>query len=258
MAHASGKREAVERARREKTLAVNWSKMLGSDFDPDQVTVRQVSAGVPAWVLDGVLSSAECARLVQACEWTDGLGSTPYDKTYRGNTRMQTVDPALATLLWGRVQKFCPATYDTTENVPRRTGLGFENVAKHWTAVGLNERWRWAKYWPSDRFSAHTDAFFQRRDCDERSFLTVNLYLNGHATDGSHKLPTFGGGTTRFFLSGKADFATHHVVPKAGRLLLFQQPPHARLLHDGDVVEGGVKYLLRSDVMYRAERAGAP
>jgi len=36
------------------------------------------------------------------------------------------------------------------------------------------------------------------------------------------------------------------VVPRAGMALLFQH----QLLHEGCVMESGVKYVLRSDVMY--------
>ena len=45
------------------------------------------------------------------------------------------------------------------------------------------------------------------------------------------------------------------VAPEAGHCLLFRQPPGYRLPHDGEEVKGGIKYLLRSDVMYR--RVGA-
>jgi hypothetical protein len=50
----------------------------------------------------------------------------------------------------------------------------------------------------------------------------------------------FGGGATKF-LDYEID-----VVPKAGMALLFQH----RILHEGAIVTSGVKYVLRSDVMY--------
>lgn len=40
------------------------------------------------------------------------------------------------------------------------------------------------------------------------------------------------------------------VDPKAGRVLIFQ---HARLLHSGDDVRSGIKYTMRSDLMFRFE-----
>lgn len=40
------------------------------------------------------------------------------------------------------------------------------------------------------------------------------------------------------------------IDPKIGRVLIFQQ---RRLLHSGDEVLSGVKYTMRSDLMYRFE-----
>lgn len=37
------------------------------------------------------------------------------------------------------------------------------------------------------------------------------------------------------------------VDPKMGRVLIFQ---HAHLLHSGDEVQEGIKYTMRSDLMY--------
>lgn len=41
------------------------------------------------------------------------------------------------------------------------------------------------------------------------------------------------------------------VVPKAGRVLLFQ---HRFLIHSGDDVVKGTKYTLRTDIMYALEK----
>lgn len=48
------------------------------------------------------------------------------------------------------------------------------------------------------------------------------------------------------------------VLPKVGRVLLFQ---HRSLIHSGDDVRGGVKFTLRTDLMYKvveikSERGG--
>jgi hypothetical protein len=40
------------------------------------------------------------------------------------------------------------------------------------------------------------------------------------------------------------------VDPKVGRVLIFQ---HRRLLHSGDEVTAGIKYTMRSDVMFQWE-----
>ena len=42
-------------------------------------------------------------------------------------------------------------------------------------------------------------------------------------------------------------------LPRAGRACVFRQPPDASYMHDGEELSGGVKYLLRTDVMYRRQ-----
>jgi predicted 2-oxoglutarate/Fe(II)-dependent dioxygenase YbiX len=95
--------------------------------------------------------------------------------------------------------------------------------------VGVNERFRCYRYQPGQRFAPHYDGAF-RRSRSERSELTFMVYLN----DG------FTGGETAFH-----DFDVE-VSPIRGMALLFQH----QLLHEGCAVKSGVKYVLRSDVMY--------
>ena len=86
----------------------------------------------------------------------------------------------------------------------------------------------------------------------------MNVYLNdGAAEDGGH---------TRFYPPGVtpdeadargAELADLAVAPRAGRAVLFRQPPEQDLLHDGERLRGGVKYLLRTDVMYRRRGASS-
>lgn len=227
-------KEGRERSRKEQLLEVDWSRLLTGE-EP-QLKIQQVASDTPAWVVDGLLSPSECAALIRACEKSNGLGRTPYAHDYRGNTRLMTTDPALAAKVWGRLRKVVPF-------LPLKGAKGCD-------PVGLNERWRWAKYWPGDVFRRHVDAVYERRE-GERSFLTVNIYLNGQTSQGSG-LPTFKKGETRFFLGSRVP--THLVVPRPGRVLLFQQPLLAHLLHDGAGVDKGNKYLLRSDVVFRQRR----
>ena len=109
-----------------------------------------------------------------------------------------------------------------------------------WHASGLNERFRFYRYRPGQRFAAHYDGSYQRNR-DENSWLTLLVYLNDD----------FAGGTTRFDLAGVADPVV--VQPQAGMALVFM---HDRL-HQGDEVTAGTKYVLRTDVMYRREHTPA-
>jgi hypothetical protein len=97
-------------------------------------------------------------------------------------------------------------------------------------AVGLNELFRVYKYQPGQEFKKHRDQSYIRNDI-EASYFTFMIYLNGN----------YEGGETTF--NGLA------VVPKQGMALLFLHD----LEHEGSPVKQGIKYVLRTDIMYRLE-----
>jgi hypothetical protein len=56
------------------------------------------------------------------------------------------------------------------------------------------------------------------------------------------------GGNTRFLDDDKLeDEHQVSIIPSIGRVLVFEHP----ILHEGQLVEGGIKYAVRSDIMYR-------
>lgn len=74
--------------------------------------------------------------------------------------------------------------------------------------------------------------------------MTLHLYLN---STGSISDPdSLRGGATRFLGAESSRYLD--VEAKQGRVLVFQ---HARLLHSGEKVSSGVKYTMRTDVMYK-------
>jgi prolyl 4-hydroxylase len=94
------------------------------------------------------------------------------------------------------------------------------------------------RYKPGHVFAAHSDGAYERPDGSERSRCTVMIYLNGG----------FRGGST-LFLSEDLKESTS-VVPEAGRVLVFDH----RLLHEGEKVTEGVKYAIRTDLMFERVR----
>jgi prolyl 4-hydroxylase len=170
------------------------------------------------FTLDEVMGASECAGLIERCEPL-GFAVAPITTAagfvmrtdIRNDERVMFDDVGLAAELFGRVRGQLP------ERLCGRR------------PVGVNERFRCYRYGPGQRFAPHYDGCF-RRNRSECSELTFMVYLN----DG------FVGGATTFHDFDEA------VVPRAGMALLFQH----QLLHEGCVVESGVKYVLRSDVMY--------
>ncbi|HAJ61859.1 MAG TPA: hypothetical protein DCP31_23650 [Cyanobacteria bacterium UBA8543] len=188
------------------------------------------------FTVSNVLSPEECAEYIAL---TENIGYTPAGLTVgqdehimapqvRNNDRVILDDEQRAADLWHRIAEYVPATID------------------NWTAIGLNERLRFYRYDPGQRFALHGDGSYMRRNGDH-SRLTFMIYLN----DG------FEGGETRFYFHN--DYfvildpnvvPNASVVPETGMALCFRH----EMRHEGASVIRGRKYVLRSDVMYTLKR----
>lgn len=99
--------------------------------------------------------------------------------------------------------------------------------------VGLNEMFRFYKYESGQKFRKHRDQSYIRSD-KESSYFTFMIYLNSE----------FKGGETRF------NDVT--IAPEQGAALIFLHD----LEHEGAEVIEGVKYVLRTDIMYCLDVVG--
>ena len=88
---------------------------------------------------------------------------------------------------------------------------------------------------------AHFDGTYRTKE-GKISFFTLHLYLNERDEDSLLE-----GGATTFHAM---DWSGRHldISPKVGRVLLFQPKG---LLHSGAVVKRGIKFTMRTDVMYK-------
>ena len=139
------------------------------------------------------------------------------DEGIRNNTRVMVDDFEAAAALAERVRPLVPETLH-------------EGI---WSFAGVNERLRFYKYEPGQRFNLHLDGCFARSP-SETSFLTFMIYLNTPEQGGDTNFPTL-------------DIC---IPAREGNALFFQHP----LPHEGSEVHAGLKYVLRSDVMYRSQR----
>lgn len=94
--------------------------------------------------------------------------------------------------------------------------------------LGLNELFRFYKYEPGQKFKKHRDGSYQRNEA-EFSQLTLLIYLNDD------------------FEGGATSFRGFELKPKTGTALVFR---HA-VIHQGDELISGIKYVLRTDIMYK-------
>jgi hypothetical protein len=172
-----------------------------------------------------VLSPEECAEEVARAT---GFGFAA--QQFRGPDRVEVRnraaidDPTIAGRLWSKLSDRVPplaALYgDGLRPEPDVADLaGF-------FPSGLNERVRYLRYAGGERFAPHADISHSRGML--RSFLTFILYLNDD------------------FEGGQTDFFGHAVTPRTGTVILF---PH-ELRHEGRPVFAGVKYVLRTEVMF--------
>jgi len=189
-----------------------------------------------ARVVRNVLDEEHCAELiasVNAKGFTPALlniggGCQQLVPAARDGHRVIVDSPELAEWLFGVLRPFLP---EELEDGSRLTEL--------------NERLRFLCYTPGQEFPAHRDACFERYEGHPRagdfSFVTVQLYL--------HDVPQAHGGATTFLVEGRP---SHQ--PEAGSVLLFSQD----LLHEGSLVRKGIKYTLRTEVMYSRPGASVP
>lgn len=172
------------------------------------------------YVEKNFLPKEECVELIQRGEdigfkesliKVRGKGEIR-DTEVRDNERVIFDDKELGDKLWKKIEPLVPQNMD-----------GYE-------PYGLNTTFRFYRYKEGQQFKPHVDGS-TKVSPTEVSLITVLIYLN----------EDFTGGETTFVMENES------IKPETGMLLLFAH----KQLHAGKPVPEGVKYVLRSDVMYR-------
>ena len=183
-------------------------------------------------VLEDFLTAAECVALIDKSEAGSYEAATVTThsgpiiaKGVRNNDRFMVDDVEETDRLWARLKEFFPGTY-----------------RDRYEAIGLNERLRFYRYGPGQVFRWHRDGAFIRDNGDE-SIFTFLVYLNDACQGGE----TMFRGLPLGYVNNEQAPREISVKPKTGTALLFAHP----MDHTGAMVTEGVKYVLRSDVMYR-------
>ncbi|KAH8060594.1 prolyl 4-hydroxylase alpha-subunit [Aureococcus anophagefferens] len=199
------------------------------------VAAADCRRGSVAGAVDGVLTLAECGAFVEAARRRGFLRAR-----YEAKQRMSKViveDGRCAASLWERCRRHLPRFWEA-------------NDGSTWRAVGINSHMRvlrsvdsnhWCSATSPAAFGAHRDAFSRR---GLTSFVTVQIYLNDGGRD-------FDGGETRFVGKDRRGAPEDYedVVPRVGRLLYFDHD----LLHEGRLVTRGVKYAIRTELMFEPD-----
>ncbi|PAA46473.1 hypothetical protein BOX15_Mlig003838g4 [Macrostomum lignano] len=186
-----------------------------------------------AFVLHNVLNKYECAAVIRAAE---GVGFKPatvrtgfktmeYQPDFRVGDNSYLTDVDIRETIFQRIRPHLPPKF------------GFGKL------VGLNERMTVLRYGPGGFFGEHRDGTYITADDSAISFITVQLYLN----------EGFEGGETTFFPDGlmragdkPEDRRRVAMMPRTGSAVIFEH----KILHEGSLVQSGVKFTLRADVLY--------
>mmetsp|Transcript_89655 Transcript_89655/g.109747 ORF Transcript_89655/g.109747 Transcript_89655/m.109747 type:complete len:216 (+) Transcript_89655:137-784(+) len=183
-----------------------------------------------------VISFKGCQELIRLTE-ERGYEDAGYPKSYRSNTRLITDDAKLAELLYRNIKPFMNKMYEMYDPITEETS--------NWEMIGLNSRFRWCKYIKNQKFDMHYDSWYKKNK-NIQSLYTVNIYLNdSNEYPGKKYL-----GRTRFYNKQNDNKASFYAKGYPGRALIFNHFPN-KYLHDGEMVESGQKYLMRTDIIYK-------
>ncbi|KAK4199374.1 hypothetical protein QBC40DRAFT_83094 [Triangularia verruculosa] len=236
-------------------------------------------AGKLAFILEHVLSPSECAQLIKCAEesvpldnptarskdggpWGPALvnvgnGFEILEPSYRRSDRIIWDTKEIADKIWARCLTIPELRQeieviqgkDKIKKVTGRDEWRGDNGSGVWVMQRMNERLRFLRYEKGGFFQPHCDSSFyltSEKDKVIRTLFTVHIYLNDcKATAEDPESTELVGGATTMFSSDER--RRYDVECKAGRVLVFQ---HSGLLHSGDEVKQGVKFTVRSDVLY--------
>ena len=170
-------------------------------------------------VCDSWIADIEAAGFEPAL--INGIHGATRRPEIRNNDRLIRDDPQTGQSLYQSLHPYLPKTFRKRQ------------------VLGLNERFRFYRYDVGQKFDWHQDGYFER-DNREQSLFTFMIYLNDD----------FEGGATSFsdVYSGQS-FPEFRITPKKGSALVFYHP----VMHRGDPIVSGRKYVMRTDVMYSPE-----
>ena len=212
------------------------------------VTRRDISSVPGAFQLLDVLTSDECARLVTLTEslgyLADAAVSLPRSIRHNHNATWVADDRSID-IIWQR----CQAQFRGDED--------FEGKR----ALGINARFRFYRYQQGDYFAPHSDGSWPgsrvidgelvTNAFDDRwSQLTLLLFLSDD----------YVGGATQFYVDsddparparGLEGAQKIELRTPLGAALCFPHGMHPlHCLHSSQAIQSGVKYIIRSDVLF--------
>ena len=182
------------------------------------------------FIVPGAFSGAACEQLLTAEVKADFQSAhTHYPTYYRNNDRLVVDSEALAGQLLHTIVAVLPPQLPADEP-----------GGPPWNLRQLNTRLRFCRYSAGQYFHRHLDGVYYQ-SVTVQSRLTFMIYLNDAAE--------FSGGRTLFYRSKDDAAIWAAYTPAQGDLLVFDH----RIWHEGEELEEGEKFVLRSDILYERE-----
>ncbi|KAL6857479.1 hypothetical protein ACO1O0_004915 [Amphichorda felina] len=226
--------------------------------------------GRTALTIDNVLSREECAQLIALAESSvaqgaaddpDSDSSSPWKPAlvrvapgvevapspgYRESGRIVCFSQEVVDRVWKR----CVLAEGLAEQmavVQEQQQRGSKVRLGEWRFRRVNNRMSFLRYEKGQYFKPHCDGpyYYDVGKTEFQTHYTLQLYLNDSAEASGGTGEELVGGATAFLSRDKKRRV--NVNPKAGGVLIFQ---HEGLLHEGAEVKAGVKYTMRTDILY--------
>ncbi|XP_055880160.1 uncharacterized protein LOC106078906 [Biomphalaria glabrata] len=204
--------------------------------------------GDECFLLNSVLTLQECKQFIddgEALGFNDILYS---HKDYRSCQRLSFQSTELATHLWQRIQGHLKSV--VIDQDPHNLHIEGAPLLMQgtWVPKGLNNIFRLARYKPGGHFAPHNDGYFVQ-SASVRSLQTFMVYLNSNFSGGS---TNFIDPSQKLYKGSDGKYCAEEknilcrIQPEEGQAIIFN---HNRL-HEGEKLNEGQKYILRTDIMY--------
>ncbi|KAK8915229.1 hypothetical protein H634G_08108 [Metarhizium anisopliae BRIP 53293] len=232
-------------------------KMEHVDFASSSIPEYE---GKIAVVLDNVLSEPECQQFMELAkeavpDWSPALinvggGLESHIPKYRSGSRKVWDHQGMVDSIFNRCLE-APGFKEVLARPPKLDETS-DHVAvnpEHWELAGLNNRLRILRYTQGEYFKAHDDGSYSppsENGTRYASFYSIHVYLNSSTMQSPPPEGGCVGGATSFY--SEDETRSFDIQAMTGRALIFQQ---SGLRHSGADVTEGVKYSVRTDVMYR-------
>lgn len=216
----------------QKRRVYNKMECLVSKFNPISIKLKDMNvpherSGIQ---LFNVLSKRECSLLMKKIDEGNLVAATIItgdrrelvNQEIRNCKRYIFDDQEFAYALWGRIKSI----------IGLRPVLDGTSV---WKPTGINKLFRALVYGPGEFFKAHYDMPYIESSY-AMTFKTIMIYLN---------VPKKGGNTNIFY-DDEPNRKIGSVTPTQGMLFVFDHD----IFHDGEIVTKGVKYAIRTDIIY--------